>query len=211
MIKYVLCGRYITSPNDWQRHYVSGHRLIELYGLDPRECLVYDPDNPMHAGIANKKGKDGLIWLYPKHNGQYDLVESMTAHIGESLRAAISGIGQPHSPEIYVKKVSEFLKGISSSATAYEVLNAEGVTVVHERRSVPSYRAKSTIIVRLSNGSQSKRVVKGKWRHRRMRVNALTQNMLSDTTIWVGLTIPALPPLVTMTAEGTVQAEKSVV
>lgn len=30
----------MISESDGDRHFVSGHRLIELYGVDPRRCLI---------------------------------------------------------------------------------------------------------------------------------------------------------------------------
>lgn len=57
--KYLLCPGEIRSKNDGDLHYISARRLIELYGVDPRECTTDD------------RGLEGLIPLRPRYQGDY--------------------------------------------------------------------------------------------------------------------------------------------
>jgi len=61
MIKYVICPDYMKSKNDGDIHYIGYSRLIELYSVNPAECVKYnDYDN-----------FDNLIHLYPRYSGEY--------------------------------------------------------------------------------------------------------------------------------------------
>ena len=66
--KYLVIGDYVISKNDGQRHYVSAKELVSLYGVDKRECELFDkltPRNPRDIIVGN------LIILGPLYNGNY--------------------------------------------------------------------------------------------------------------------------------------------
>ncbi len=68
MIKYVVRPTRIISVNDGQTHYVGSQALIRLYGVNPRECIIYDerlPDESARRLYAN------LIWLQVRYRGNY--------------------------------------------------------------------------------------------------------------------------------------------
>jgi hypothetical protein len=60
--RYVLFPGWIRSKNDGDWHYITDKMLVNLYGVDPRECAVESDDNP-----------PGLIALYPRVSGDYTL------------------------------------------------------------------------------------------------------------------------------------------
>ena len=43
--KYLICPGWVTSKTDGQRHHVGHRTLIMLYGVDPRECVIYSPQD----------------------------------------------------------------------------------------------------------------------------------------------------------------------
>lgn len=47
MAKYLIIGDWVRSKNDGDRHYISARQLIELYGLDPKECKTIENNQPM--------------------------------------------------------------------------------------------------------------------------------------------------------------------
>jgi hypothetical protein len=68
MIKYFCCGGWITSKNDGQKHYISAHRVAELYKVNSEECLFKPKEKPL-LGVETK----GLIRLNPRDDGDYAL------------------------------------------------------------------------------------------------------------------------------------------
>jgi len=68
--KYVCCGGYVVSNVDGDEHYISAFRLVRLYNLNPRECILIDHNDP-----HNFLGQDftGLTFLYPRRDGNYTL------------------------------------------------------------------------------------------------------------------------------------------
>lgn len=64
--KYILHSGYVRSQTDGQYHFISAHRLIELYHLNPKECHLMDDNKPSYDN-----GK--AIHLYPRYDGNYTL------------------------------------------------------------------------------------------------------------------------------------------
>lgn len=58
-IKYVVLPGYIRSDSDGQEHFIGERQLMDLYRVDPRECIVHRYDDP--APIP-----DDLIPLMPR-------------------------------------------------------------------------------------------------------------------------------------------------
>ena len=70
MKKYILIGDYIDSKNDRDRHYISPHRLCELYNVNPDECIfIKHPEDRELETID----KDNFIVLTPRYDGNYTL------------------------------------------------------------------------------------------------------------------------------------------
>lgn len=63
----VICG-WIRSPNDGDKHFISCDRLSELYRVDPRECVYFDPSKDKSVGY----GHNNLIHLRPLPDGNYE-------------------------------------------------------------------------------------------------------------------------------------------
>ena len=66
-LKYLLRGGYVTSQNYGDEHFISGKMLIGLYGLNPRECKIWQPN------VRYGNSTDGLIVLEPRDDGNYNL------------------------------------------------------------------------------------------------------------------------------------------
>jgi hypothetical protein len=71
MKKYVVVPGYVISQYDGEKHFIDGWRLIDLYGVDPDECLMIDLNRRaemMHA-IQNLN----LIVLGTRADGDYSI------------------------------------------------------------------------------------------------------------------------------------------
>ena len=66
MIKYVLCPGFVTSKTDRDKHWISADKLIQLYGVNRQECIMFG-----EKGFDYKK--KGLIFLAPRYNGDYEV------------------------------------------------------------------------------------------------------------------------------------------
>lgn len=65
--KYLVIGDWVFK-NDGQRHYVSAKELVRLYGVDKKECVLFEknpPDNPRNVEVG------GLYILGPRYAGDY--------------------------------------------------------------------------------------------------------------------------------------------
>lgn len=62
MKKYAVHPGWMYSKNDRDKHYISAPQLIALYGVDPRECAVWD---------RRWMKDEGFIHLYPDYHGNY--------------------------------------------------------------------------------------------------------------------------------------------
>lgn len=66
--KYLVAGGEVRSMRDGQLHYVDAHKLLELYGLDRRACVLVDKWNRNQlVGVDTSK----LVALGPDPTGQY--------------------------------------------------------------------------------------------------------------------------------------------
>lgn len=65
-IKFVLHTGSVMSGYDRQVHTVPASRLISLYGLNPKDCII-DPRESQIRGYD----EDELLHLYPVDNGEY--------------------------------------------------------------------------------------------------------------------------------------------
>ena len=73
--KYVVCPGKVTSKNDGQEHYIGPMQLMRLYGVDSRECEIYEPAPwwPQSYYQEAEKRQQGTIRLYPRYDGDYSL------------------------------------------------------------------------------------------------------------------------------------------
>lgn len=67
-MNYVIHSEWVRSKNDGQEHFISFSPLVRLYGLDPKDCVEWNYDNP--RTWLGRKELD-YIHLYPKYNGNY--------------------------------------------------------------------------------------------------------------------------------------------
>ena len=66
-IKYVVHPGFVLSKQDKDTHYVGYNRLVALYGVDPRNCELYNP------AFNYDNEPDNYIHLYPRFDGNYKL------------------------------------------------------------------------------------------------------------------------------------------
>ncbi len=89
--KYAVYPGYVYSQNDHDKHWVSADKLIRLYGVKRRDCLVIRE----HERGANG---EGLIPLKPRSNGDYRLP-------GDECYGGVcdymSGLCSRHLDEVY--------------------------------------------------------------------------------------------------------------
>lgn len=65
-IKFVLRTGSVMSCSDRQIHSVQASRLVNLYGLNPKDCLI-DPSERQLRGYH----EDELVHLCPLDSGEY--------------------------------------------------------------------------------------------------------------------------------------------
>lgn len=74
--KYVLCPDVVRS-GDGDLHRIGAYDLAALYGVDPRECIVFDPPQGWPSSLVESALREhdrlGLIRLYPRADGRYTL------------------------------------------------------------------------------------------------------------------------------------------
>lgn len=74
--RFLVIPGFVISRSDGDRHHVSGKQLMELYRVDPRECLelseqvARDERAPPPAGYTWSY-LNSLIHLTPRHDGDY--------------------------------------------------------------------------------------------------------------------------------------------
>jgi hypothetical protein len=61
--KYLVIPDYVKSQHDGQKHYITAKELIRLYGVNPKECMIYDP--------SKRQMTAGLVMLFPLEDGKY--------------------------------------------------------------------------------------------------------------------------------------------
>ena len=71
-IKYVIHPGEVKSKTDGDFHHISAEQLMELYKVDPSECIVAGKNPPSRAGQRLTELTD-VRHLYPKYSGNYNL------------------------------------------------------------------------------------------------------------------------------------------
>lgn len=73
--KYVICPGTVTNKTDGQEHYIGPMRLMQLYGVDQRECEIYEPAMwwPQSYYRMAEERQRGLPRLGPRYDGDYTL------------------------------------------------------------------------------------------------------------------------------------------
>ena len=66
--KYAVFPGKIRSKSDGDIHYISAEKLIRLYGVDPKECLIISDDRDLQR---QRHRIDGLVQLHPRYHGDY--------------------------------------------------------------------------------------------------------------------------------------------
>jgi hypothetical protein len=64
---FVVRPGYVTSRSDGDRHWIGAQQLMELNGVDPRDCVIEDPKIPLHPGYD----VESMVVLEPKEDGEY--------------------------------------------------------------------------------------------------------------------------------------------
>jgi hypothetical protein len=67
-IRFAVYPGYVTSKNDWDRHYIGARELMRLYGASPAECVVVDFDCPE---TYRGRNLDSLMALRPMSGVDY--------------------------------------------------------------------------------------------------------------------------------------------
>ena len=79
---YVICPGEVISKTDGRRHYIGPMQLMKLYGVDPRECEIYEPAPwwPTSYYRMAEERQRGLPRLGPRYDGNYELRNSDVSH-----------------------------------------------------------------------------------------------------------------------------------
>lgn len=71
MKKYIVQGGEITA-HDGDIHYISAHRVAELYNVNPEECIFVDKNERLFT-CSRRAGMNSLKILRPRSDGYYTL------------------------------------------------------------------------------------------------------------------------------------------
>lgn len=66
--KFIIWPGHVTSKTDGQTHYISARALIDLWGVNPKECIIVNPHRP-----ETMRGLPLLPVLGPRISGNYKL------------------------------------------------------------------------------------------------------------------------------------------
>lgn len=69
--RYACFGGHVTSRHDGDWHYISAHRVCQLYRVPPAECIFIDENTPSPPASA----LTGLIALHPRSDGDYTALQ----------------------------------------------------------------------------------------------------------------------------------------
>lgn len=64
MKRFCIHPGFVVSANDGDRHYISYPKLIELYGVNPKDCAQFRANSAIHMGKT---------CLRPSSSGRYRL------------------------------------------------------------------------------------------------------------------------------------------
>lgn len=75
MLRYAVHPDFVLSRVDNDVHYITGTRLMTLYGVNPAECIVIDPNESTarRAELFKLAETENLIHLFPRYDGNYRL------------------------------------------------------------------------------------------------------------------------------------------
>lgn len=73
-LNIVVHGGFIQSVNDGQIHYISSHRLCNIYGLNANASNIIPVKEYGRLSIVNHNVFTmGFIHVYPRQDGKYSL------------------------------------------------------------------------------------------------------------------------------------------
>lgn len=75
MKKYVVVPGEVVSATDGQTHFIGAGRLMQLYRVHPRDCVVYRNEQSLF-GYTEKQRLE-MYWLMPRYDGCYAITEDM--------------------------------------------------------------------------------------------------------------------------------------
>lgn len=63
---FLIVPNYVISKYDGQEHFISERKLMQLYGVEMRECVI-------SCCPQGHREEEGLLWLEPSYEGDYSL------------------------------------------------------------------------------------------------------------------------------------------
>ncbi len=78
--RFLLFGETISSMTDGQLHYISPHRLMQLYQLNPEECVFVEENSYEYISMMRGRRIADFICLRPRYKGDY------LEHLAQQLR-----------------------------------------------------------------------------------------------------------------------------
>jgi hypothetical protein len=73
--KYLIMPGQVKSATDGQSHFISAFKLMNLYGVRLRDCLIYPTGSSTRDQIRQREldRRTELIRLGPRNDGKYQL------------------------------------------------------------------------------------------------------------------------------------------
>jgi len=72
MIKYAVYSGWVRSKNDNDSQYIGSHMLMDLYHVNPKECVIITNSDGRELRSLGILNECELIVLKPLYSGKYD-------------------------------------------------------------------------------------------------------------------------------------------
>lgn len=75
-MKYILYGGEVRSQNDGDIHFISAQKLMKLYNLNPKDCVLINNDIDRKTKLAGLNLNGVHMVLHPRYDGNYNLTNN---------------------------------------------------------------------------------------------------------------------------------------
>lgn len=76
--KYIVYPGYVNSRIDGQRHFIDAGKLMSLYKVNPKECIVVEYKRKLEG-----YREEDFISLYPRYSGNYTILDTEGESVNE--------------------------------------------------------------------------------------------------------------------------------
>ena len=105
--RFLITPGHVRSSRDGQRHYIDAYELMQLYGLDSAQCIVFDPRQHRLTDPVIKT----MVWLGPRVGGDY---RSYLAYVTDQRQDKITTPANNQSLQSIAQPEGDSMRNIQS-------------------------------------------------------------------------------------------------